>query len=234
MILEEFSNEFDILLNSYAYKSGPESAQSVLECDEYEKSVLLTQAQEELAISLYTGRNPSNNSFEGSEEVRRSLSNLLQTYTTTTKLTGKTGVSPYSKFYAIPKDVWFITYEAVTLGDNSLGCWNNKDIIVTPVTQDDYYRINKNPFKNSGKRRALRLDADNYTVEIISKYDVGRYLVKYVRKPAPIILSTLTDGLSINGISAKTECELNPVTHRAILERAVNLALSVKLKTQEK
>ena len=43
-----------------------------------------------------------------------------------------------------------------------------------------------------------------------------------------IILVDLPDGLSINGVSTESECELNPVVHRAILERAVQLAIISK------
>jgi hypothetical protein len=49
MTSEEFSNEFDILLNTYA-------ADGVITVDEYDKSVFLTKAQESLVIDLYTGR----------------------------------------------------------------------------------------------------------------------------------------------------------------------------------
>ena len=52
-----------------------------------------------------------------------------------------------------------------------------------------------------------------------------KYLVRYLSRPTPIILIDLTDNLSINGVSVKTECKLNPVIHRAILERAVKLAI---------
>ena len=52
MTTEEFSNEFDTLLNSYG--ENP----STIELDEYEKSVFLTKAQEEIVIDLYSGKNP--------------------------------------------------------------------------------------------------------------------------------------------------------------------------------
>ena len=51
--------------------------------------------------------------------------------------------------------------------------------------------------------------------------------MRYIARPKPIILTDLND-LSINGISAETECELNPVIHKDILERAVQLALVSK------
>ena len=47
MTCAEFSNEFDILLNSYS--NNP----SDIKIDEYEKSIYLTQAQEEIIKNLY-------------------------------------------------------------------------------------------------------------------------------------------------------------------------------------
>ena len=86
MTTEEFSNEFDTLLNSYALspnKYGMESSPLTIELDEYEKSVFLTKAQEDIVISLYNGKNPTGDSSEKTEEIRRYLSDLVKTYTTT-------------------------------------------------------------------------------------------------------------------------------------------------------
>ena len=232
MTAEEFSNEFDILLNSYdTIELG--QVQGKLEFDEYEKSVFLTKSQEELVISLYDGRNPSGESFENTEEARRSLSSLVKTYITTEQITGNTGLSTYSKFYALPSDLWYITYEAVTIS-NQLSCLDNLELLVTPVTQDAYYKLSRNPFKMDNKRRALRLDAGDNIAEIISKYTISKYLVRYLSKPTPIITTTLTDGLSINGIVAKSECKLNPVMHRTILERAVRMAFQSRAQSSGK
>ena len=68
------------------------------------------------------------------------------------------------------------------------------------------------------------MDSIGNLVELISRYNISKYLVKYLSKPTPIILSDLDNGLSINGISEKTECKLNSSLHRAILEKAVDLA----------
>ena len=177
MTTEEFSNEFDTALDSYKRLKNFDSQENLdsLEFNEYEKSVFLTKAQEELIISTYDGRNAEGQTFEGTEESRRSLSSLIKTYSTSTLLDGKIGLSPYSKFFSLPQDLWYITYEAVTLNDTS-SCLNGLDIVVTPITQDSYYRISKNPFRNAGKRRALRLDISNNVVEIVSKYNISKYL----------------------------------------------------------
>lgn len=225
MTTEEFSNEFDTLLNSYSTIEAFGKTPSTVELDEYEKSVFLTNAQEEIVIGMYNGKNPFGDSFEGTEEIRRYLSGLIKTYTTTDKKVEYTGLSKSSVFFELPNDLWFITYEAVNLKDDGLGCMSGEDISVIPITQDEYHRIRKNPFRGTNERRALRLDLSGKVVEIVSKYNVESYLVRYLSRPAPIILTNLTDNLSINGTSVKTECELNPVIHRAILERAVKLAI---------
>ena len=227
MTTEEFSNEFDTLLNSYSTIEAFGKTPSTVELDEYEKSIFLTNAQEEIVIGMYNGKNPFGDSFERTEEIRRYLSDLIKTYTTTDKKVGYTGLSKSSVFFELPKDddLWFITYESVNLKDDGLGCMNGEDISVIPITQDEYHRIGKNPFRGTNERRALRLDLSGKVVEIISKYNVESYLIRYLSRPTPIVLTDLADNLSINGTSVKTECELNPVVHRAILERAVKLAI---------
>ena len=219
----EFSNEFDVLINAYANNNA------FGEYDEYEKSIFLTKAQEEIIIDLYNGKNPFGDSFEKTEEIRRYLNDLIKTYTTTDKKVGYTGLSKSSVFFELPDDLWFITYESVNLKDDRLGCMSGEDISVIPITQDEYHRIGKNPFRGANERKALRLDLSNKVVEIVSKYNVESYLVRYLSRPVPIILTNLADDLSINDISTKTECELNPVIHRAILERAVKLAIISKV-----
>lgn len=229
MTTEEFSNEFDTLLNSYSNVEVFGKTPNTVEVDEYEKSVFLTNAQEEIVIDLYNGKNPFGDSFEKTEEIRRYLSDLIRTYTTSTKEEGYTGLSNKSVFFKLPEDLWFITYEAVNLKDDELGCMDGEGISVIPVTQDEYHRIKKNPFRGPNERRAIRLDLSEKVVEIVSKYNIDTYLVRYLARPRPIILSKLPDNLSINGVSDKTECELNPVIHRAILERAVKLAIRSKV-----
>lgn len=222
MNTQEFSNQFDTLISAY-YKGLSDA----LTFDEYEKSVFLTEAQEEIVVELYSGKNSFGDSFEKTEEVRRFLSSLNKNYTTSIKIEG-TGLSNKSVFFNIPNDVWFITYEAVTLTDNNIECLDKEEAIVVPTTQDDFYKVRRNPFKGPNKRRVLRLDSNNNTVELVSDYNIDKYSIRYLSKPNPIILTHLSD-LSINGVSEITECELNPVIHRIILERAVRKAIASRI-----
>ena len=62
----------------------------------------------------------------------------------------------------------------------------------------------------------------------MSKYPIISYLIRYLAKPEPIILTDLTSyNVTINGISVETTCKLNPVVHRIILNKAVQLAKSI-------
>ena len=96
MTTQEFSNEFDNKLNSYSTIEALGKTPSTVELDEYEKSVFLTNAQEEIVIGMYNGKNPFGDSFERTEEIRRYLSDLIKTYTTTEKKVGYTGLSKSS------------------------------------------------------------------------------------------------------------------------------------------
>lgn len=222
MTNKEFSDGFSTLLNSFGITPN-------ITLDEYEKSTFLTNAQEQLIIDIYSGRNVIyGKSFEQTEEIRRYLSNLVETYETSTKVTGKLGLSKDSVFFEIPQDTWFITYEVVFLKDSRLGCLDGIEASVVPLPQDDLYRAKDNPFRGPSKDRVLRLDMKSDLAELISKYNVDKYLMRYISQPTPIILVDLPDGLSINGVSTESECELNPVVHRAILERAVQLAIISK------
>lgn len=222
MTNKEFSDGFSTLLNSFGITPN-------ITLDEYEKSTFLTNAQEQLIIDIYSGRNIIyGKSFEQTEEIRRYLSNLVETYETSTKVTGKLGLSQDSVFFEIPQDTWFITYEVAFLKDSRLGCLDGIEASVVPLPQDDLYRAKDNPFRGPSKDRVLRLDIKSDLAELISKYNVDKYLMRYISQPTPIILVDLPDGLSINDISTESECELNPVVHRAILERAVQLAIISK------
>lgn len=229
---KEFSNQFDVLLSSYRrFKSfDHQEMLDSIEVDEYEKSIFLTKAQEELILSLYNGRNPMLQSFEETEELRRYLSNLVEEVTLSpiTSTSGKPiGVDSNSKFFTLPDDLWFITYESVSLGNGECDGHTKQDVY--PITQDEYHKIKKNPFRGANFHRALRLDLSENNIEIVSKYQVTGYYVRYVRKIKPIILENLPEDLTIEGINVITPSEVHESLHQKILESAVQMALQSKI-----
>ncbi len=226
MTCEEFSNQFDTLLNSYSTQAG--LGNSYFALDEYEKSVFLTQAQEQIVISLYNGKNINGDSFESTEEMRRYLSPLIREATLKPMDIRKSFSDGSHDYFTLPEDLWFITYEAV---DTDSSCDSFKRIDVYPVTQDDYNRTKRNPFRGANLRRALRLDLSDGVIEIVSNYNVSDYYIRYLRKPNPIILTDLSDDLTIEGKKDITNCELHEALHQKILEEAVIEALQSKIRT---
>lgn len=71
-----------------------------------------------------------------------------------------------------------------------------------------------------------QVEATNTIVQLIPGYEdtIVKYLVRYVKKPRPIILADLDDGLTIKGESMQLACELDSSLHEEILQRAVELA----------
>lgn len=233
MTTEEFSNEFDVLVDSYRRFKDFDNKQNLdsLDFNEYEKSVFLTQAQEDLITSYYTGRNQTGYSFEATEENRRILNELVETQKSTTKISNSSNISTDSVFFQLPenKDLWYIVYEAAGLEDPNLKCTGRQEVLVVPTTHDNYQKTIRNPFRRPNERRVLRLDLKGNVVELVSKYNISDYIIRYVSKPEPIILATLPNNLKINGVNVKTECKINTVLQRTILERAVEIAIISKI-----
>lgn len=270
----ELSNQFDALVSSYRRFRDFDNREPLdtLEFDEYEKSLCLTKAQEQLVLGLYNGKNPDGESFESIEELRRYLAPLIKeaelppvdreegaggyqvvfdNQTGVTSMdpvdgativpnseTGITemgfkpkpkdflGIDNSSKFFLLPDDLWFITYEAAIVTDGR--CGGSSTLDVYPVRQDEYHKIKRNPFRGANDRRALRLDLANNTVEIVSKYGITSYYVRYMKRLRPVILEDLPNGLTIEGLDRSTECELHAGLHQKMLEIAVQIALQSK------
>lgn len=231
MTLEEFSNGFDTLVNSYRrFKDfDKEELLDSIEFSEYEKSLFLTQAQKELVVESYNGKNPFNDSFESTEEIRRMLDSLVKTkvYSDSEKAEGVT-LNERHVLYQLPSDLAFITLEQVVYGDDALGCYDGSTARVYPITQDEYTKITNNPFRGPTRYKVLRLDSGDNVVELITKYKILSYTIKYLSVPSPIILENLPEGVSIEGETQATECTLNNIFHDTILKRAVQLALVSK------
>jgi hypothetical protein len=205
---------------------GSTNNPGTIELDEFEKSQLLTKAQEDIVIDLYSGRNPTGLSFEETEELRRYLANLVEedSLTPIETTAGILGIASTSKFFTLPEDLWFITYESVKVSDGK--CEETSELEVVPVRQDEYHRIKKNPFRGANDRRALRLDLSEGNIEIICKYTITKYYLRYLRHLKPIILVTLEDDTQLRGEKTPMTSELPESLHLKILQRAVEMALA--------
>ena len=221
MTSQEMSLEFDILYNNIASNMAPG-------IDEYEKSVLLTKAQEQLVTAIYDG------SFEGSEKLRECINPLVHTegFSSSQGVKDETGVSPDSVFFAFPSGAWYIVYEKLNVISSTDKCSEGRQVSVKPVLVDEYNRIKNNPFRRARKTEALRLNSEGMLELIVpSEFTEYKYVLRYIRKPQPIIIGndSADDALTVNGIKINEgdkNCELLDAIHRTIVETAVALAIA--------
>lgn len=224
MNVQELSNLFDTLLQPYITKDNF-GKQNTLAFDEYEKSIFLTKAQEQIVLELYQ-------KLEQSEEVRKYLSNLIKTANfTPIGEKDESLINNTFKSYKVElgNTVLFMIYEQCTLSDKN-DCINGRIVSVVPTIHDDLDKVLKNPFKSPNSRKVIRLDFDN-KIELISKYNISNYKVRYLKKPNPIILVKLEDNLSIDNSAEVSSGETNPILHERIVQRAVQLAVQSKVKS---
>ena len=111
----------------------------------------------------------------------------------------------------------------------------NRLISIIPMNYEEYARLMSKPWKQPLKNQGWRLFQSTGGVDFISEIvikcnsSLADYKIRYVKRPKPIILANLADeysNVSIEGITTITECELDPIIHSEILQRAVELAKS--------
>lgn len=202
MTLEELSNEFDVIINSY------DNSQSLV-FNEYEKSIYLTKAQEYIIKDLY--RN-----YEGTEELNSYLKTLIKDKTYT--IEDSTNIE-----LDYPDNFLYILKEYANINTT---CKSNNIVDVLPITQDEYNEVVRNPFRGS-KSKVLRLEENK--IKLITDLPIISYTMTYLSNPSPIILVDLPNGLTINNESEKsTTIETSESIHREILDKAVQLAIQSK------
>lgn len=218
MTNQEFSDQFDVLYNNITSNQAPG-------LDQYEKSVFLTKAQDDIVKSYFNPKlNKSQDGFDGNEVRQIDFSMIMRTksYTEFTEATFDNKSN--SKRITLEKDIMMIINEFadVTRTGGSIR------LTVIPIDYKEYSRLMSKPFKRPLHYQAWRLldsSGDSNTVEIIigPADELTKYSIRYIKKPRAIILSAL-EGVTLDGKSEVQECELDPILHPEILQRAVELA----------
>ena len=126
-----------------------------------------------------------------------------------------------------------------------------KDFVIVPISYKEYDREMSKPYAQPIKKQAWRLfqnSAVGFDInsELIPRFNIVQsvtdsghvgdtkgdvvfiYKIRYVKRPRPIILESLPNGLEIDGESNESDCELNPIVHRDILNKAVELASATR------
>lgn len=237
MTLQEFDNEFDVLYNNITSNQAPG-------LDAYEKSVFLTKAQDEILKAYFNPRtNKSQEGFDGSEIRQIDFSMVINTHNYREFESAIFDPRPNNVSVILEPDILMLINEIVTVSRDE----NTEYLQVIPVSYNEYRRLMSKPFKRPLKYQAWRLtnttDNSNTSDIIIGPNDtILGYSIRYVRRPRPIILYPITEsGLSLGGgyVGADTSgtpttvnkaasqglnCELDPILHPEILQRAVELA----------
>lgn len=101
-------------------------------------------------------------------------------------------------------------------------------LTVLPINYIEYSRLMSKPYKRPLKNQAWRLldnsDGRKKAELVIGPNDtINRYVIRYVKRPRAIRLITFDD-VTLDGASTEQSCELDPILHEEILQRAVELA----------
>lgn len=219
MTPEEFDNMFDVLYNNITSNQAPG-------LNAYEKSVFLTKAQDEIWKNYFNPKSKGNTlqeGFDGNPKRQVDFSML----TTVKKIyyfnDPLFDSRPNTQSVTLPSQMAMSINEEVEVIRGN----NNVLLQVIPIKFDEYSRLMSKPYKRPLKYQAWRLtnsDAANKADLIIGPSDtLDSYTIRYIRRPNPIIVSDL-DGLTIEGKGNTTPCELDPILHEEILQRAVELA----------
>jgi len=196
----EFANEFDIIYENISSGNAPG-------LEPYEKSVILTQAQESLVRSLLAAK-----SYDP-------IADLIDTVEITSSAV-TTKIDPRSVAFILPTDYLEISNEVVIDGSGQYS--------VIPLPYVEYTTLMLKPYKYPRVRSAWKLlntnDSDAKIVEILAAYGITpvTYKATVVNYPTPIIFTGVTQ--TIRGVSAPSDTNLKDSLHPSILDHAVKLA----------
>lgn len=159
MTTQEFSNEFDVLYNNIMSNQAPG-------LDEYEKSVFLTKAQEELVRDYFNSRNVKNaQGFDDSQKRQYDFSTLLsgaELYDCADNIKALAAsnlimFNPIfdnrSRVYLAPSDLFLAINESIE--DSA-----KRRYSVLPISYDEYNRLMSKPYGFPLKRQAWRIVSD--------------------------------------------------------------------------
>lgn len=159
MTTQEFSNEFEVLYNNIMSNQAPG-------LDEYEKSVFLTKAQEELVRDYFNSRNVKNaQGYDDSQKRQYDFSTLLsgaELYDCTDNIRALSAFKliafnpifdDRSRVYLAPSDLFLAINESIK--DST-----KRRYSVLPISYDEYNRLMSKPYGFPLKRQAWRIISD--------------------------------------------------------------------------
>lgn len=221
MTAEEMDNMFDVLYNNITSNQAPG-------LNAYEKSIFLTKAQDEILKNYFNPKSKGNNTQEGFDgNAKRQIDFSMLTTVANTRSSRFSAplfdTRSNTKSVLLPSDMMMAINEVAEVDRND----ERVLLQVVPIKFDEYSRLMSKPYKRPLKYQAWRLinsnTANRADIVIGPSDSMAKYTIRYIRRPKPIIVSDL-DGLTIEGDGSQSGCELDPILHEEILQRAVELA----------
>ena len=166
MTVQEFSDQFDVLYNNITSNQAPG-------LNEYEKSVFLTKAQDEVIKNHFLANSKGNTLGQGFDEnPKRQIDfSMLMRTEELTSITPSGTVSIHfgsnTKYFAMPANILIYINEVL----NVLRDGHGLQLTVVPISFDEYSRLMSKPFKRPVKYQAWRL----ITVGAASSYTYTNY-----------------------------------------------------------
>ena len=228
MTTTEMSNEFDILYNQVNSNQAPG-------VDEFEKSVFLTKAQNQVILAKF---DPRGNKFQAGFNIN-DLGQLRQydfsTLIENTELDRITSqqYSPYD-----PRAITFVLPDDyfLTLNESVVENYQQVPYIyqIIDISYGDYTRLMQKPYQYPPKRSVWKLITKNGTVEeqivVEDNPQVAQVQTERGAKLHTIqsvLVNLSSDNLSIDGVSEETPCKLPEGVHHIIVQRAVELCTAI-------
>lgn len=230
MTTSEFSKEFDIRFNFV-------NSNLAFSVNDYEKSVYLTRAQEEILSNYFSPRgNKMQEGIDDSAKRDIDFSSIIQVMEATSV---KAGVVPFADnglVFEIADNVLYLLNEKFEYNIITSPTASSKKTSIFPLKWEEYQRILTKAYKSPPKRQTWRMIRSNDTtggngngrlvVELIPKSDLTgtayKYTARYIKKPQPIVVASISP-LTVNGISTISECILPTEIHDEILNRAIEI-----------
>ena len=191
MTASEFSQEFDILYNNIASNQAPGLT-------EYEKSVFLTKAQDEIIKNYFTNKPNGNKYQEGIEDSAKRYSDFSCLITVksinASEHSEDSCIDSRGQICLLPNDLMITLNEKFKI--------NTDEYQVIPITLAEYQRLMSRPSGDPLKRQVWKLMGNSATgngsIEIIphwrdARTTTNKLIIRYVRRPYPIIIEPLTE-----------------------------------------
>ena len=182
--------------------------------DDKQISIIFTKAQVRVFNNLYESLKGG---FESSENVRRSLDNLIKSYTSTAFTTG---VHPNGEFVNLPTDFQYAVEESVKFTAGG------PEVLVKPITYDFYQANIKNKYKKPDSSVVWRMDigraseSDPKRIELITDGNaLYSYRLSYLTSFPDVVVDEFTPSNQVN-------FSLDPNVHQNIVDEAVKIAVA--------